>query len=625
MPDLERMTSGGAVRLFFDDDSSEQKNRLDAIEQNADFWCGLVYTPGDGSPPRPRFRSGIGLQTEYDVRENILEEFCDLTPERVLEVYNNMETDSYGRVSAEALGDALRDCGLSGFDKSVPSRILEAVCAGSDNRLQPADFEAILSRLKLAQLLVGYTSECQFLQQQQEQQLKQALEPPPQFSRDTVAVMRAPAYHSRYELDVTFARRLSVVDYDRRGTSVCSFSEARLREFFFGHRPSPKNGMPMVRWVHLSGLGTTLLLSLAVKYSLHPLAVEDVIEQCRTKMDRYGDHFFAAFEQLSLVGEPSRHHPVEVRGSHVSIFCSGPPNLDTVVTIAQADRSFSEDWPGFSEMSAAYNPRFDAAEEWVARLRERLQAPLSRLRERKAHFLLVQVSDLITDELVKVTHAYTMRVGQLEADLHEKGVTVGNEWVDEMSLIRLQLAVVLRRLRGVLRAIRQLDTPDVGDLSGYLRDIMDHLDEAIDDASILSEKGGAIIANYERTVERYQDQAKQFVSDRLNNTLFALTAITTILMPLQLIAGVYGMNFVDEEGSPTIPELLLPHGYSYFWQGVCIYLLVCCILIAWFWWKMQANTPPHLKDVMRQGREVPKVSSSVSMVGPPARPSRGLR
>ena len=38
------------------------------------------------------------------------------------------------------------------------------------------------------------------------------------------------------------------------------------------------------------------LFALTVKYTLHPLSVEDVIEQCQTKIDRLGGHYFLTIE-----------------------------------------------------------------------------------------------------------------------------------------------------------------------------------------------------------------------------------------------------------------------------------------------------------------------------------------
>merc|ERR1719163_656414 len=102
--------------------------------------------------------------------------------------------------------------------------------------------------------------------------------------------------------------------------------DARSLDFFFGHRPRQMApGCTMVRWVHLSGLDLTMLLALTVKYSLHPLSVEDVLEQSPTKIDRNGRNYFVAIEHLALSGASDGSEPVRVRGRHVVAFCAGPP------------------------------------------------------------------------------------------------------------------------------------------------------------------------------------------------------------------------------------------------------------------------------------------------------------
>ncbi|CAJ1364687.1 unnamed protein product, partial [Effrenium voratum] len=56
-------------------------------------------------------------------------------------------------------------------------------------------------------------------------------------------------------------------------------------QFFFGHRPGRSSVTSPVRWVHMQNFDTHQLFALTVKYTLHPLSVEDVIEQCQTKID----------------------------------------------------------------------------------------------------------------------------------------------------------------------------------------------------------------------------------------------------------------------------------------------------------------------------------------------------
>ena len=46
---------------------------------------------------------------------------------------------------------------------------------------------------------------------------------------------------------------------------------------------------------------------------------------------------------------------------------------------------------------------------------------------------------------------------------------------------------------------------------------------------------------------------------------------------MQTLTGLYGMNFVLEDGSPNIPELTWKGGYEYFWALSigCTFLLLC--------------------------------------------------
>mmetsp|Transcript_78559 Transcript_78559/g.198267 ORF Transcript_78559/g.198267 Transcript_78559/m.198267 type:complete len:643 (+) Transcript_78559:67-1995(+) len=500
------------------------------IEGDPDFWCDLV----SGSKAQLPHSQVASMEDDdrSDIRESVLEQLFDLTPERINEVFRDMDRDTNGCISAKSLGEGLRVCGIVGLDASAPGRILKAVRLGSDGTLALPHFTGIIKNLKLAQLLTGR-------------------------SRSTAS-----------------ARRLTIVDYDAKGAKVDVCSMSRLREFFFGRRATPQlPTLKPIRWVHLSNLDLTLMLSLTVKYSFHPLAVEDVIEQCRTKVEQYGDHYFAAVEQLMLDGDTTEHKPVRVRGNHISIFISGPPNLDTVITVSQPDNSSTDRCSGMTSTYLGKEYK-EPGEHWVSRLRQRIEAPLSRLRQKSAPFLLLQVLDVCTDDLVGVTNAFAARLRVLEVELQNAVAELPSSWLDEVTKVRLQLALVLRRARGLSRATRQLDDVDLQKgLSGYLRDIADHLDEVVEDAHILMELSSGINKAYERAMVRNQDNARQVSADKLNNTLFLLTVITVILAPVQLMAGVYGMNFVDTAGVPTIPELLWPNGYSWFWRCSGAYLL----------------------------------------------------
>ena len=58
---------------------------------------------------------------------------------------------------------------------------------------------------------------------------------------------------------------------------------------------------------------------------------------------------------------------------------------------------------------------------------------------------------------------------------------------------------------------------------------------------------------------------------RQNRVMQILTIVTTIFLPLTLLTGWYGMNFVN------MPELSAPHGYTI----ICLICLVCLLLEFW--------------------------------------------
>mmetsp|Transcript_47633 Transcript_47633/g.101911 ORF Transcript_47633/g.101911 Transcript_47633/m.101911 type:complete len:789 (-) Transcript_47633:55-2421(-) len=562
MPRAEMRSGDKLASSAANSEEDLENRRLDEIEQQADFWCSLVIaaSPEHGreatatSPPRPGRPS--------DLREEVLEALFDVTPERVAEVYSAMHResiDAHGHISEVELSLGLRRCGLVGLDDKAMTKILRTVNKNRQGGLKLAEFEAILSRLKMAQLLVGRLDSSSLCvspgskASDLEQRLGQAT---PKLSLE-----------------------LSVHDYNPHSYSHTEVRSARVREFLFGHRPRTRapREVPLVRWVHMCDFDVTTLLALTVKYSLHPLGVEDVMEQCPTKLDRHGSHYFAAVEQLCLVGGGGSRGPVQVMGQHVAVFCSGPPLFDTVITVAQPDRSFAEDWPGGAgaEEPASYCG-------WAQKLRQRLAASRSRLRERRADFLTYEILDLCTDEFLAVTRAYATRL------CHLSGVALCGEASQEISLVKMQLALVVRRTRGLQRLLRHLTgCPDLSmGLGNYLQDVADHLNEVHEDATQLMEKCQAIAEAHQQAADRRKEAKRQHTADRLNQLLFVLTVATFIFAPVQFLAGVYGMNFQNSEGTPTMPLLVSKNGYSTFWRITVTYFAVSIAFGAYLFWRI---------------------------------------
>ena len=78
----------------------------------------------------------------------------------------------------------------------------------------------------------------------------------------------------------------------------------------------------------------------------------------------------------------------------------------------------------------------------------------------------------------------------------------------------------------------------------YLSDLNDHVIQIND-----------LLETYRETLTGIMDIYLSSVSNRLNEVMKVLTVISTIFIPLTLIASIYGMNF------DVMPELRLPLSY----------------------------------------------------------------
>ncbi|MBN1769910.1 MAG: magnesium/cobalt transporter CorA [Deltaproteobacteria bacterium] len=89
------------------------------------------------------------------------------------------------------------------------------------------------------------------------------------------------------------------------------------------------------------------------------------------------------------------------------------------------------------------------------------------------------------------------------------------------------------------------------ELQPYFRNVHDHLTRVADLAESYRDLLGGVLDAYLSTA-----------SNRLNEVMKFLTLITTVMMPMTCIAGVYGMNF-DREQAGNMPELGWPYGYLF--------------------------------------------------------------
>jgi magnesium transporter len=276
----------------------------------------------------------------------------------------------------------------------------------------------------------------------------------------------------------------------------------------------PDTSSSGVVWYTVDGVhNVDILKTLGENFSLHPLVVEDIGNTTqRPKLEGFDGYYFLAAKMITYDARFSK-----LRSEHVSIvFGRGFVVL------------FLQD-PG----------------DLFAPVRQRLEAGKGRIRASGSDYLVYALVDAIVDYYFNVLEELGERVEKLEDDV------VVNPTVTTLRAIHhvKRELIALRRsiwpMREVVNALIRDESPLVSpDVKIYLRDLYDHTVHVIDSVETMRD----IITG---TLDVYLSS----VSNRLNQVMKVLTAVSTIILPMTLISGIYGMNFEH------MPELEWKYGY----------------------------------------------------------------
>ncbi|GAB6928863.1 magnesium/cobalt transporter CorA [Paenibacillus sp. JCM 10914] len=246
-------------------------------------------------------------------------------------------------------------------------------------------------------------------------------------------------------------------------------------------------------------------------FHFHPLAVEDCLHVLqRPKLDYYDEEIkFVVLHAL----QPDTLHAVEV-----NLFLS--PSF--VVSFHQHDL-----------------PELDDAWERVTSVVRK--EPLG---EDGPSFTAYTIIDKLVDQYFPSLFAIEDELAELESRGEKDSVEdlMNQVFALRSRLLRLRRTVV--PMRDLLYRIVHSQHMEQHAHQAYFSNIYDHLLKLAD----------MIEADREMTAD-LRDSYISVNSNRMNTIMKTLTVITTIFMPLTLIAGIYGMNFVN------MPELQWPLGY----------------------------------------------------------------
>jgi magnesium transporter len=282
-------------------------------------------------------------------------------------------------------------------------------------------------------------------------------------------------------------------------------------------------------WVDLLAPTPEEIALLADRWQFHPLAIEDVTHhQKRSKYERYPTHGFLVTQALD------RNTPEDP--------------LDTV-PISVFLR------PG---LVVSVRPREIAAVDVVFHALATFPEKVGSSAERIVHALL----DAVIDEYTTTLYTFEDRVDELEA--HATGSS-REGLVEDLVRVRRDLLMLRRLTLPQIELVRRFVDVDNGEAEGariYFRDVLDHLQIILEATGLLLEVCNGALQVHANAV-----------NERLNQVMKYMAIVGTLLLPMTVISGAFGMNFTD------IPLAGHPHA---FWLALAMMLVCAGILLAIF-------------------------------------------
>jgi magnesium transporter len=275
---------------------------------------------------------------------------------------------------------------------------------------------------------------------------------------------------------------------------------------------------------------------LAERFGWHPLDVEDILsKRQRPKVDDYPEYLFAVLHFPWYDSAVQRLNAAELD------IVLGPDYLVTMpnVPLLPVDRLFNR---------CAEDEEFRNA-----------------LFAKGSGRLLYEVLDDLFDYCFPILDKIAHKLDKIEDDIHE---VRSEELVRDISNVKQEIISyrkIMKPQRPTLRVLeRKVERFLPEDLELYFDDIVD-----------ASERIWDVLDNYKEVVEALEDTNESVIAHRHNDVLRVLTVFSVILLPLTLIASLFGMN-VAYPGEGT---------HAAFWVIVAIMVLTIFAMLGFFRWK----------------------------------------
>jgi magnesium transporter len=258
-----------------------------------------------------------------------------------------------------------------------------------------------------------------------------------------------------------------------------------------------------LRWIHIEDPRLAHRDLLEQQYDFHPLDWEDVYSRNqRAKLDVYDDYLFIVLHFPFFEKTSGRLLTAEI-----DMFV-GP---DYLITLTEHP---------LPPLQAMFE-RMESREE----LRESTFS-------KGSGYLLYKIVDTCVDAAFPMLRKMANKLDRLEDDILEGR---SSEIVRDISNAKQEIINFRRIVRPQRAVLRDLERTKQ-------RYLAEEMEIYFDDVSDAAERIWDTLENYKEVVEALESTNESVLTHRLNDSFRILTAASVILLPLTLIASVYGMN-----------------------------------------------------------------------------------
>lgn len=151
-----------------------------------------------------------------------------------------------------------------------------------------------------------------------------------------------------------------------------------------------------------------------------------------------------------------------------------------------------------------------------------------------AVFLAYRIIDALVDNSFPIINEITSTIDRVDKELDEKQ---SQKTLEDISTTRRNLVVLHTMLKPVLSLVGELEKGEHEKLNGAMQpfwgNILDHVQKIMDR-----------VEDNQELIEGISRSNESFIMTRTNVVIKLLTVITVVIMPLQLLSSIYGMNII---------------------------------------------------------------------------------